>query len=143
MIDKIKKMVKKNNIAYLVTKGSYPRISPEIYFYERGKFIITSSVVFSEKLNNIKINSKVTLLVSDKGGELVINGKAKLIDEDLENSWINFRDEWFSMDNFAARLYETRDFLPQFWKRILIVITPERIILNPSTDNYILDLEVL
>lgn len=143
MIDQIKEMVKENNIAYLVTEGFYPRISPEIYFYEGGKFIITSSVVLSEKLNNIRNNSNVTLLISDRDSELVINGKAKLYDEDLENSWTKYQEEWFSYDDFAARLYETRDLLPQFWKRILIVVNPVRITLNPKTDNYIVDLEVL
>lgn len=127
----------------LVTLGYYPTVNPMLYFFRNGRFFLTNSVVFSKKLENIKRNSKVSLLICNQDKELHIFGNAQVHDENLDTDWLNFKDEWFQNDEFAKKLWIDKGEALNFWKRVLIEISPQKVIFKEGENTLEIDMELI
>ncbi len=120
MLDEILEIINNNYLLDLITSDEYTTITPMHYFFKDGIFTVTSSVIFSDKLNNIRKNNKVTIHIDD----LIIYGTARLIDNNIDTDWLRYKDEWFSKDRYAYDLYRAKDSIQYFCKRVIIKIKP-------------------
>src|SRR6266567_4865539 len=74
-----------------------PVTFPLLFFYDNkpAKFAVTSSILFSRKIEHMKKNPKVSLLFSNPEGSgverhiVLVQGIAKIEDSDLDLAWEN------------------------------------------------------
>jgi hypothetical protein len=111
-----------------------PVTHPLIPLYDGERVYLTSSVLFSRKLEHIKANPKVSLSITDPAAVSVerfrratIQGDAIVDDEDLHSGWERkvlplWRVKEPAIDFFLGK----RVALPLFFERGIIEITPRR-----------------
>jgi Pyridoxamine 5'-phosphate oxidase len=111
-----------------------PVTHPLIPLYDGERIYLTSSVLFSRKLEHIKSNPKVSLSITDPAAVSVehfrratIQGDAIVDDEDLHSGWEKkvlplWRVKEPAIDFFLGK----RVALPLFFERGIIEITPRR-----------------
>ncbi len=111
-----------------------PVTHPLIPLYDGQRIYLTSSVLFSRKLEHVKANPKVSLAISDPAAVNVqrfrratIQGDAIVDDEDLHAGWERkvlplWRVKEPAIDFFLGK----RVALPLFFERGIIEITPRR-----------------
>ena len=117
-----------------------PVTYPLIPLYDGKKIYMTSSVLFSKKLEHIKANPRVSLTISDPVAAAVepfsrvtIQGDARVIEEDLHSGWErDVLDLWTTKEPIIKDLVKKRFAMPLFWERSVIEITPLRAFLWPS-----------
>lgn len=111
-----------------------PVTYPLIPLYD-GRFIyMTSSVLFSKKLQHMKANPRVSVTISDPIGAAVepfrratIQGDARIIEDDLHSGWEgHVGDLWIAKEPIVKDLIKKRFAMPLFWERSVIEITPRR-----------------
>jgi nitroimidazol reductase NimA-like FMN-containing flavoprotein (pyridoxamine 5'-phosphate oxidase superfamily) len=114
------------------TPVSYPLIP----LYEGGRIYMTSSVLFSRKLDHIKSNSKVSISISDEhalaGTDLAgatIKGDARVIEDDLHSGWMRLLPLWRAKEPAVDDFLKKRFAMPLFWERAIIEITPRKVYL--------------
>ncbi|MCY3410617.1 MAG: pyridoxamine 5'-phosphate oxidase family protein [Candidatus Heimdallarchaeota archaeon] len=138
----VRDIIQSHHLADLVTKGTeFPNISTVHYFFHDGVILLTSSIMFSERLQNIKNCSDIGLLISKEGKQISIQGKAQILDSSLEEGWKKFENDWFAKDVFSSKLREETH-IPIFWKRVVIHILPEVIRYRDSEETTTFELEV-
>jgi general stress protein 26 len=111
-----------------------PVTYPLIPLYDRGtgKVYLTSSTLFSRKLEHIARNPKVSLSITDPisvGGRTdraTIQGDAKVINEDPHGGWERLLPIWEAKEPAIVAFLKARVALPLFFERALIEITPHR-----------------
>jgi nitroimidazol reductase NimA-like FMN-containing flavoprotein (pyridoxamine 5'-phosphate oxidase superfamily) len=111
-----------------------PVTYPLIPLYDGRKIYMTSSVLFSKKLEHIKANPRVSVTISDPVatpvepfGRVTIQGDARVIEDDLHSGWE--RDVlalWTAKEPIIKDLVKKRFAMPLFWERSVIEITPVR-----------------
>jgi general stress protein 26 len=111
-----------------------PVTHPLIPLYDGETIYLTSSILFSKKLEHIKANPKVSLSISDPvavGGEkfsrATIQGDASVDDDDLHSGWEKrvlplWRQKEPAIDFFLGK----RVALPLFFERAVIEVHPRR-----------------
>jgi Pyridoxamine 5'-phosphate oxidase len=111
-----------------------PVTHPLIPLYDGERIYLTSSVLFSRKLEHIKANPKVSLAISDPNAVNVerfrratIQGDAIVDDSDLHSGWERrvlplWRVKEPAIDFFLGK----RVALPLFFERGIIEIRPRR-----------------
>ncbi|HEV1997513.1 MAG TPA: pyridoxamine 5'-phosphate oxidase family protein [Candidatus Dormibacteraeota bacterium] len=111
-----------------------PRTDPLIPLWDGQHILLTSSVLFSRKLEDIKRNPRVSLSLSDPVGVPVepfsratIQGDARVIEDDLHDGWNSVLPLWLKKEPVIAKLLKLRFALPLFWERSVIEITPRRV----------------
>jgi Pyridoxamine 5'-phosphate oxidase len=109
---------------------------PLIPLYDGRRILMTSSVLFSRKLEHIKANPRVSVSVTDPVAAAVprfrrvtIQGDATVIDDDLHSGWERttlplWRVKEPAIDFFLGK----RVALPLFFERAVIEIIPRRIL---------------
>jgi nitroimidazol reductase NimA-like FMN-containing flavoprotein (pyridoxamine 5'-phosphate oxidase superfamily) len=117
-----------------------PVTYPLIPLYDGEKIYMTSSVLFSKKLEHIKHNPRVSMTITDpvgtqveSFGRVTIQGEARVIDDDLHSGWE--RDVlhlWAAKEPIINKLVKQRFAMPLFWERAIIEITPRRALLWPG-----------
>jgi general stress protein 26 len=129
-----------------------PVTYPLIPLYDGDKIYMTSSVLFSKKLEHIKRNPKVSMTITDpvgtqveSFGRVTVQGEARVIEDDLHSGWE--RDVlplWAAKEPIINKLVKQRFAMPLFWERAIIEITPRRVLLWPGgfTDKEPLTFEV-
>ena len=106
---------------------------PLIPLWDGAHVFMTSSVLFSKKLEHIKRNPKVSLAVSDPiaSGGLVgrcsIQGDARIIEDDPHTSWEQVMPLWRAKEPAIDLFLGKRFALPLFFERALIEVTPRRV----------------
>jgi hypothetical protein len=99
---------------------------------------MTSSTLFSRKLEHIKANPKVAVSVTDPvavGGRTdraTIQGDARVIDEDPHGGWERLLPIWAAKEPAIVEFLKARVALPLFFERALIEITPRRVLYWPD-----------
>ncbi|TMD15847.1 MAG: hypothetical protein E6J00_01845 [Chloroflexi bacterium] len=112
------------------------RTDPLIPFWDGRHVLMTSSILFSRKLEDIKRNPRVSVSLSDPVGiparpfsRATIQGDARVIDEDLHRGWMRLLPLWEAKEpvikKFITPLQKLG--LPLFWERAVIEITPRRV----------------
>jgi hypothetical protein len=120
------------------------RTDPLIPFWD-GRFILmTSSMLFSRKLQDIKRNPKVSVSLSDPVGipaqpfsRATIQGDARVIDADLHQGWYRLLPLWEAKEPIIKTFLKPMQKLglPLFWERAVIEITPRRVFWWPAGDT--------
>jgi hypothetical protein len=115
-----------------------PVTYPLIPLYDGERVYLTSSVLFSRKLEHIKANGKVGLSITDPiavGGRVdraTIQGDARVIDEDPHGGWERLLPIWEAKEPAIVAFLKERVALPLFFERSLIEITPRRVMYWPD-----------
>ena len=109
-----------------------PITYPLIPLYDGDKVYLTSSLLFSRKLEHIKANPRVSLSITDPnavGGRTdraTIQGDARVIEEDPHGGWERLLPIWEAKEPAIVSFLKVRVALPLFFERGLIEITPRR-----------------
>lgn len=120
-----------------------PITYPLIPLLDGDRIYLTSSTLFSRKLEHIRRNPKVCLSITDPvavGGRLdrvTIQGDARVIEEDPHGGWERLLPIWERKEPAIVAFLKQRVALPLFFERALIEITPRRVLYwadgDPST----------
>lgn len=128
----------------VVDTAGRPITHPLIPLYDGDLIYLTSSVLFSKKLEHIKANPKVSLSISDPVAVEVeefrratIQGDAVVDDSDLHSGWEErvlplWRAKEPSIDMFLGK----RVALPLFFERAIIEVRPRRAFLWEGGRTY-------
>ena len=118
----------------VVDDDGRPTTHPLIPFYDGELIYLTSSVLFSRKLEHIKANPKVSLSLSDPEAIKVerfhratIQGDAVVDDSDLHAGWERVLPLWRAKEPVIDVFLGKRVALPLFFERAVIELTPRRV----------------
>ena len=118
-----------------------PVTYPLIPLYDGERIYMTSSTLFSRKLEHIRGNAKVSLSITDPdsvGGAIdraTIQGDARVIEEDPHGGWERLLPIWEKKEPSIVYFLKARVALPLFFERALIEITPRRILFWSGGDT--------
>jgi hypothetical protein len=118
-----------------------PVTYPLIPLWDGDKVYLTSSSLFSRKLQHIRGNAKVSLSITDPvavGGALdraTIQGDARVIEEDPHGGWERLLPIWEKKEPSIVYFLKARVALPLFFERALIEISPRRILFWSGGDT--------
>ena len=116
----------------VVNPAGRPVTYPLIPLYDGEKVYLTSSTLFSRKLEHIKGNPKVSVSITDPiavGGRTdraTIQGDARVIEEDPHGGWERLLPIWEKKEPSIVYFLKERIALPLFFERALIEVTPRR-----------------
>jgi general stress protein 26 len=111
-----------------------PVTYPLIPLWDGEKVYLTSSSLFSRKLEHIRANAHVSLSITDPvavGGatdRATIQGDARIIEEDPHGGWERLLPIWERKEPSIVYFLKERVALPLFFERALIEITPRRVL---------------
>jgi general stress protein 26 len=120
-----------------------PVTHPLIPLYDGDVIYLTSSVLFSKKLEHIKQNPKVSLSISDPVAveveqfrRVTIQGDAVVDDSDLHSGWEErVLPLWRKKEPMIDMFLGKRVALPLFFERAIIEVTPRRALLWENGDT--------
>jgi general stress protein 26 len=119
----------------VIDQGGEPRTDPLIPLWDGEHILMTSSVLFSRKLEDIKRNPCVAVSLSDPIGILTepfsratIQGDARVLEDDLHDGWASVLPLWLKKEPVVRNLLKFRFALPLFWERSVIEIKPRRVL---------------
>ena len=108
-----------------------PVTHPLIPLYDGELIYLTSSILFSKKLEHIKANPKVSLSISDpvavgaeRAARATIQGDATVDDSDLHTGWERVLHMWRKKEPAIDMFLGKRVALPLFFERAVIEIRP-------------------
>lgn len=122
----------------VVRDDGRPITYPLIPLYDGERVYMTSSTLFSRKLEHIRANSRVAVSVTDpvavngRTDRATIQGDARVIDEDPHGGWERLLPIWERKEPAIVAFLKQRVALPLFFERALIEITPRRAIHWPD-----------
>ena len=122
----------------VVDGAGRPVTYPLIPLYDGDKVYLTSSALFSRKLEHIRGNPRVSLSITDPvaiGGRqdrVTIQGEARVIEDDPHGGWERLLPIWEAKEPAIVAFLKARVALPLFFERALIEITPRRILYWPD-----------
>ena len=113
-----------------------PVTYPLIPLYDGERIYMTSSVLFSKKLEHIKANPRVSVTITDPVATEVedfnratIQGDARVVEDDLHSGWERVLPLWTQKEPIISDLVKKRFAMPLFWERAVIEIIPRRALL--------------
>lgn len=120
----------------VVGPGGRPITHPMLPLYDGEKIYMTSSILFSKKLDHIRTNGKVAISISDLTAthddplphRVTIQGDAVVHDEDPHTTWERILPLWIAKEPVVKAFYAKRVALPLFWERGLIEVTPRKVL---------------
>ena len=126
----------------VVDPNGRPVTHPMIPLYDGELVYLTSSVLFSRKLEHIKDNPKVSLSISDPVAAQVepfhrvtIQGDATVDDSDLHEGWERVLPLWRAKEPVIDAFLGKRVALPLFFERAVIELRPRRVLLWEHADT--------
>jgi hypothetical protein len=117
-----------------------PITYPLIPLRDGERVYLTSSTLFSKKLEHLAANPRVALSVTDPvatgglPGRLTIQGDARVIAEDPHGGWERLLPIWEAKEPAIVAFLKVRVALPLFFERALIEITPRRVLVWSDGD---------
>jgi general stress protein 26 len=121
-----------------------PVTYPLIPLYDGERIYMTSSVLFSRKLEHIKTHPKVSVTITDPVAAPVdpfrratIQGDARVIEDDLHHGWEKVLPLWIEKEPVIADYVKKRFAMPLFWERSMIEVAPRRALLWRGGDTRI------
>lgn len=111
-----------------------PVTHPLIPLYDGELIYLTSSILFSKKLEHIKANPKVSLSITDpeavpgveRFARTTIQGDATVDDADLHAGWERVLPLWRKKEPAIDMFLGKRVALPLFFERAVIEIRPRK-----------------
>lgn len=116
----------------VVRADGRPVTYPLIPLYDGERIYMTSSVLFSRKLEHIRANARVAVSITDpvavagRTDRATIQGDARVIDEDPHAGWERLLPIWERKEPAIVAFLKQRVALPLFFERALIEVTPRR-----------------
>lgn len=114
---------------------------PLIPLYDGERIFMTSSVLFSKKLEHVKANPKVAVSVTDPTAvpidgsiRITVQGDAEVLEDDLHAGWMSLLPLWEAKEPVIRKFVRQRFGIPLFFERSVIAITPRRVLLWPTDD---------
>lgn len=123
-----------------IDRRGRPVSYPLIPLWDGDKVYLTSSALFSRKLEHIRANPHVSLSITDPiavGGSTdraTIQGDARIIEEDPHGGWERLLPIWERKEPSIVLFLKARIALPLFFERALIEISPRRALYWPGGD---------
>ncbi len=117
-----------------------PVTYPLIPLWDGERVYMTSSTLFSRKLEHVAANPRVSVSVTDPvsvGGRedrVTIQGDARVIAEDPHGGWERLLPIWSAKEPAIVAFLKSRVALPLFFERALIEIRPRRVLYWPTGD---------
>jgi len=117
-----------------------PVTYPLIPLWDGERLYMTSSTLFSRKLEHIAGNPRVSVSVTDPvsvGGRedrVTVQGDARVIDDDPHGGWERLLPIWSAKEPAIVAFLKARVALPLFFERALIEIVPRRVLYWPTGD---------
>jgi hypothetical protein len=127
----------------VVDPDGRPVTYPLIPLWDGEHVYMTSSTLFSRKLEHIGRNPRVSVSVTDPvsvGGRtdrVTIQGDARVIADDPHGGWERLLPIWSAKEPAIVAFLKSRVALPLFFERALIEITPRRVLYWPTGDTSI------
>lgn len=118
----------------VVDEAGRPVTYPLIPLRDGDRVYMTSSTLFSRKLQHIRRDPKVSVSLTDpvalggRTGRATIQGDARVIDEDPHGGWERLLPIWEAKEPAIVAFLKARVALPLFFERALIEIVPRRIL---------------
>ena len=118
----------------VIDAGGRPVTYPLIPLWDGERIYLTSSSLFSRKLEHIRGNAKVSVSITDPvavGGSLdraTIQGDARVIEDDPHGGWERLLPIWSAKEPAIVAFLKARVALPLFFERALIEVTPRRVL---------------
>jgi general stress protein 26 len=109
-----------------------PVTYPLIPLYDGERIYLTSSTLFSRKLEHFKANPRVSVSITDPiavGGltdRATVQGDARVVEEDPHGGWERLLPIWEKKEPAIVAFLKQRVALPLFFERALIEVTPRR-----------------
>jgi hypothetical protein len=125
----------------VVDRDGRPITYPLIPLYDGQRVYLSSSVLFSRKLDHIKANPRVALSISDPiatgglPGRATIQGTARVIEDDPHGGWERLIPIWERKEPAIVAFLKARFALPLFFERSLIEVTPIRVLHWPEGET--------
>lgn len=120
----------------VVDERGRPVTHPLIPLYDGRLVYMTSSVLFSRKLEHIKANPRVAISISDpvavraeRFRRATIQGDARVDDTDVHHGWERLLPLWRAKEPAVDLFLAKRFALPLFWERAVIEVRPRRVFL--------------
>ena len=117
----------------VVDPSGLPVTHPLIPLYDGELIYLTSSILFSKKLEHVKANPRVSLSISDpvavdveRFARATIQGDATVDDSDLHAGWERVLPLWRKKEPAIDMFLGKRVALPLFFERAVIEIRPKR-----------------
>ncbi len=118
----------------VVRRDGRPITYPLIPLWNGEKVLMTSSILFSRKLEHLKDNPRVALSFSDPvalGGRtdrVTIQGDARVIDGDPHTDWEALLPLWSAKEPVILEFLKARVAFPLFFERSVIEVAPRRVL---------------
>jgi general stress protein 26 len=115
-----------------------PVTYPLIPLWDGERIYMTSSTLFSRKLEHIRGNANVCVSITDPvavGGRTdraTIQGTARIVEDDPHGGWERLLPMWEAKEPAIVTFLKARVALPLFFERALIEITPRRSLYWPD-----------
>ena len=114
-----------------------PVTHPMIPLYDGERILLHSSILFSRKAEHVRRDPRVSVAVTDLGatrGEplrdrVTVQGDAVVHDDDPHTTWERILPLWVAKEPIVRALHARRVALPLFWERVLIEVTPRRVLI--------------
>jgi general stress protein 26 len=110
-----------------------PVTHPLIPLYDGEVIYLTSSILFSKKLEHIKANNKVSISISDpvavqaeSAARATIQGDGTVDDSDLHEGWERVLPLWREKEPAIDFFLGKRVALPLFFERAVIEVRPRK-----------------
>ena len=118
----------------VIDANERPVTYPLIPLYDGQRLYMTSSTLFSRKLQHIDANARVAVSITDPisvGGRTdraTIQGDARIIADDPHGGWERLLPIWSAKEPAIVAFLKERVALPLFFERALIEIEPRRVL---------------
>jgi general stress protein 26 len=118
-----------------------PVTYPLIPLWDGERIYMTSSTLFSRKLEHIGHDPRVSVSVTDPvsvGGRtdrVTVQGDARVIADDPHGGWERLLPIWSAKEPAIVSFLKARVALPLFFERALIEIEPRRVLYWPGGDT--------
>src|SRR3954468_21500187 len=122
----------------VIDASGRPVTYPLIPLWDDEHVYLTSSTLFSRKLEHIDANPKVSVSITDpvavdgRTDRATIQGDARVIADDPHGGWERLLPIWSAKEPAIVAFLKARVALPLFFERALIEITPRRVLYWPS-----------
>ncbi|CAN5725006.1 hypothetical protein BH24CHL5_BH24CHL5_09650 [soil metagenome] len=125
----------------VIRKDGRPVTYPILPFWDGERMLMTSSILFSRKLEHIKDNPRVSLSFSDPvalrdaPGRVTVQGDARVFDEDPHDGWERTLPLWTAKEPVILEFLKARVAFPLFFERGVVEVYPRRLLLWPDGDT--------
>ena len=125
----------------VIGRGSRPVTHPLIPFWDGERILMTSSALFSRKVDHVRADGRVAVSVVDHEGlttplrgRATIQGVARVVEDDPHVTWERVLPLGRAKEPVIDRFLKMRFALPLFFERAIIEVTPTRALYWPEGD---------